>query len=96
MWARRCLLINYNEEDDVLEMRHYCINVQPTGLSKSVKKLVVHGKIPDLGNTDDISDFILNGAYGSDSEAEGAKDSKVTLPKLKGRLEKNVWLSPAL
>lgn len=66
--VKRCLLLNYNAERDVVEWRHYSIKVVPTGIAKAAKKLV-EKKIPNLGNLTDISDFVDN-PDASESEAE--------------------------
>lgn len=54
---RRCVLLNYNASSKQIDFRHYAIKAVPVGLSKAVKKLV-QSKIPNLGQFEDISDFI--------------------------------------
>ncbi len=70
--CRRVVLFNFNKEDGSVELRHYAIRATPVGISRSVKK-VLQSKIPDLGELQDISQFI-EGQCGmgglSDSEAE--------------------------
>lgn len=70
--CRRVVLFNFNKEDGTVEMRHYAIRATPVGISRSVKK-VLQSKIPDLGQLQDIAQFI-EGTAGlgglSDSEAE--------------------------
>jgi hypothetical protein len=57
--CRRVVIWSYNKETDTIEFRHYVITVVPHGASKSVKKLL--GKqIPNLGQYEDISDFIAS------------------------------------
>jgi ribosome biogenesis protein SSF1/2 len=76
------VLFNFNKADGTVEMRHYAIRATPVGISRSVKK-VLQSKIPDLGELNDISQFI-EGQCGlgalSDSEAED-DNSRVTLPE---------------
>ena len=52
------MLYNYNPQTNLVEMRHYSIQVVPVGLTKGVKKLVL-GKIPNLAKCEDIADFIM-------------------------------------
>eukprot|EP01035_Chromulina_nebulosa_P024289 gene24289-31593_t len=67
-------------EDDVVEMRHYAIRANPVGITKGIKKLV-QGKIANLGELQDISEYVESGGAGllSDSEAED-EESKIVLP----------------
>ncbi|KAK6036554.1 hypothetical protein COOONC_25941 [Cooperia oncophora] len=51
--VKRCLMVNYSEEDDTIDIRHYAIRTVASGLNKSVRKLVQAGKsttkdLPDL------------------------------------------------
>lgn len=73
---RRVVLCHYSREDDMMEFRHYSISVKMVGVSKSVKRLM-RSEIPNLSNYDDISEYIMKEAAGSDSEFE--EDSVVTL-----------------
>ncbi|KAJ3188859.1 hypothetical protein HDU85_004573 [Gaertneriomyces sp. JEL0708] len=76
--ARRVVLFNYNSATNEIEFRHYTITVKVTGVSKSVKTLI-QTDIPDLARYDDISDYILRGAFASESDVEDAGESTVTL-----------------
>ena len=79
--CRRVVLFHYHPEDGTVEMRHYAVRATPTGINKSIKKLL-EAKIPDLGRLDDVSEFVdgteLN-SIASDSEGED-DNSKVSLP----------------
>lgn len=78
--CRRVVLYHFTPETGLVEMRHYAIRANPVGISRNIKK-VIQSKIPDLGDLEDISEFV-DGALGgamSDSEAED-DSSKVTLP----------------
>eukprot|EP01134_Creolimax_fragrantissima_P004854 CFRG4854T1 len=80
--VKRCVLINYDEENNLYEFRHYRVSVQATGLSRSVKK-IIQSRIPNLGKLSDISEFVTSQVgYGaaSDSEFED-EDAEVTLPQ---------------
>ncbi|XP_005180404.1 protein Peter pan [Musca domestica] len=88
---RRCVLFSYNPETNLVEMRHYSIQVVPVGLNKGVKKLVM-GKIPNLAKCEDIAEFIMQDGNASESEAEDDENTQVVLPqtlKRKGNLENN-------
>lgn len=73
---RRIVLCHYNREEDMVEFRHYSITVKMVGVSKTVKR-ILKADIPNLSQYDDISEFIMREAAGSDSEVE--EDSVVTL-----------------
>lgn len=45
--CRRVVLFHFNSENGTVEMRHYAIRASPTGISKSIKK-ILQSKIPDL------------------------------------------------
>ncbi|KAI8827085.1 Brix domain-containing protein [Fimicolochytrium jonesii] len=76
--ARRVILFNLNKETNEVEFRHYTISVKVTGVSKSVKT-IIQTDVPDLGRYNDISDYILKGAFASESDVEDAGESTVTL-----------------
>lgn len=43
--------------EPLLQLRHYAITVQHTGVAKGVRKLM-KGKLPDLSRLEDIADFL--------------------------------------
>ncbi len=86
--CRRVVLFHYHKDTGMVEMRHYAVRANPVGISRNIKKLI-QSKIPNLGELDDISQFLdqsssstaaalFEGAV-SDSEAED-EGSRVTLP----------------
>ncbi|XP_046844252.1 suppressor of SWI4 1 homolog [Xenia sp. Carnegie-2017] len=84
---RRCVLINYDKENGMIDFRHYQIDISPIGMSKGVRKLL-QSKVPNMGKLSDVSEYIERaaGGYGSESEAEDPIDNHVTLPQdLPGR-----------
>eukprot|EP01025_Chloroclados_australasicus_P021105 TRINITY_DN2214_c0_g1_i1.p1 TRINITY_DN2214_c0_g1~~TRINITY_DN2214_c0_g1_i1.p1 ORF type:complete len:457 (-),score=66.00 TRINITY_DN2214_c0_g1_i1:306-1676(-) len=83
--CKRVVLFNYDKESEIVSLRHYGINVAPTGLSKGVKSLVQRKDIPDLSGFNDISEFIFKSGYGSESEGEEAEQAKITLAQTLGR-----------
>lgn len=54
---RRCVILNYDPETQLVEFRHYAIKAVPVGLSRSVKK-IVQSKVPNLSKYEDISEFL--------------------------------------
>ncbi|VDK73364.1 unnamed protein product [Litomosoides sigmodontis] len=76
---RRCVLINYNADEDTIQLRHYAIKAVPAGLSKSTKKLI-QSKIPDLSKYKNIEDYFLNPGQLSESEYE-FEQKEVKLPQ---------------
>ncbi|KAK6731110.1 hypothetical protein RB195_007527 [Necator americanus] len=80
--VRRCLMVNYWEEDDTIDIRHYAIRAVAAGINKSVRKLVTAGKsstkeLPDLSKYKDIADYLLNPGHLSDSEYEGEEQEVI-------------------
>ena len=49
--CRRVVLCDYNKETGEVDVRHYAIKAQPTGISRSLKKLMTNSTkmIPNLG-----------------------------------------------
>ncbi|KAI8335211.1 Brix domain-containing protein [Blakeslea trispora] len=82
--AKRVLLFNYNDETGMIDVRHYSIGVKATGVSKSIKR-VINTNLPNLGDFEDISDYVLREAIVSESDVEDGPDSTVTLPQDYGR-----------
>ncbi|CAN7993544.1 unnamed protein product, partial [Ixodes hexagonus] len=77
---RRCLLLNFNQEDSTIDFRHYTIKVAPCGINRAVKKLV-QSRVPDLSRLQDVSEFLEQpGASESEAELEGASN-QVLLPQ---------------
>ncbi|XP_068034966.1 suppressor of SWI4 1 homolog isoform X2 [Anomalospiza imberbis] len=66
---RRCLLISYDAEAQLLELRHYSVQVVPVGLSRGVRK-ILQEKFPNLARMDDISQLLTGDVVLSESEAE--------------------------
>ncbi|KAJ9104765.1 hypothetical protein QFC19_003906 [Naganishia cerealis] len=67
---RRVLLISYQSESNLISVRHYTISVRPHGVSRRVRKLLDAGATSssktsgarskvDLGNAEDIADYLL-------------------------------------
>ena len=81
---RRCILLNFNQETQLCEFRHYAIKVKPVGLSRAVRKLIAGKKIPDLGKYNDVTEMM--GKDNAFTESEGEADEveqnrQITLPQ---------------
>ncbi|XP_070581945.1 suppressor of SWI4 1 homolog [Ptychodera flava] len=78
---RRCVLFNFDPETNLIDFRHYSIKIVPVGMSRGVKKLI-QTKIPNMGRYHDVSEYLLNPGYLSESEAEqDGPHNEVTLPQ---------------
>ncbi|KAJ3425557.1 suppressor of swi4 1 [Anaeramoeba flamelloides] len=54
--CKRVVLFHYDLESDTIFMRHFIIKTRALGLSQRTEDLI-HKKVPDLGDLNDISDF---------------------------------------
>ncbi|KAM7079800.1 LOW QUALITY PROTEIN: uncharacterized protein J5F26_015968 [Ciconia maguari] len=66
---KRCLLVSYNAETQLLDFRHYSVKVVPVGVSKGLKKLLQE-KFPNMSRLEDISELLVKDINLSESEAE--------------------------
>ncbi|XP_035169899.1 uncharacterized protein LOC118159424, partial [Oxyura jamaicensis] len=66
---KRCLLVSYDAETQLLEFRHYSVKVVPVGMSKGLKKLLQE-KFPNMSRLEDISELLVKDINLSESEAE--------------------------
>ncbi|XP_074785892.1 suppressor of SWI4 1 homolog isoform X1 [Athene noctua] len=66
---KRCLLITYNAETQLLDFRHYSVKVVPVGVSKGLKRLLQE-KFPNMSRLEDISELLVKDINLSESEAE--------------------------
>ncbi|XP_038640509.1 suppressor of SWI4 1 homolog, partial [Scyliorhinus canicula] len=79
---KRCVLINYNRDTHMVDIRHYSIKVVPVGMSRGMKKLL-QAKFPNMSRFEDISELLMKGANLSESEAELDGDHNITeLPQV--------------
>ncbi|XP_053907743.1 suppressor of SWI4 1 homolog isoform X2 [Cuculus canorus] len=65
---KRCLLLSYDAETQLLSLRHY-VKVVPVGVSKGLKKLLQE-KFPNMSRLEDISELLVKDLNLSESEAE--------------------------
>ncbi|NXO80507.1 SSF1 protein, partial [Sitta europaea] len=54
---RRCLLISYDADSQLLEFRHYSVQVVPVGLSRGLRK-ILREKFPNLSRLEDVSQLL--------------------------------------
>ncbi|XP_035751574.1 suppressor of SWI4 1 homolog [Egretta garzetta] len=66
---KRCLLVSYDTETQLLDFRHYSVKVVPVGMSKGLKKLLQE-KFPNMSRLEDISELLVKDINLSESEAE--------------------------
>lgn len=84
--CRRVVLFNYNSETDTISFRHYLITATPTGINRTIRRLITGRAIsvsnPSvLRNAKDVSDLILGNPALSDSEISEGEEYKVALPQ---------------
>jgi len=80
--SKRVVLFDVNPETKKIEMRHFLINLVPSGVSKGVKKLFQHkvtNEIPSLSKYEDISEYIRRETGMTESDAEDEPVSKVKM-----------------
>jgi len=65
LMLQRVLLLSYDKTSKRIHLRHFSISAQPSGVSKSVKALVSQRAVPDMGNVQDVSEFLSKSGYGS-------------------------------
>lgn len=86
---QRVVLLSFDKETNCISFRHYSIMAQPCGVTKSVKALVGRRQLPDLGNLQDVSDYLIKSGYGSVSP------SHFPIPLVNNNLAYRIlWLSP--
>ena len=71
--VKRCVMLNYNQDTGLIDLRHYAIKIKPVGLSKPVKKLVASKRIPNLSKLKSF-DEIMDVEHGFTSESDGELD----------------------
>ena len=59
------LLLSYDKAAKRIQLRHYSISAQPSGVSKGVKALVGQRAVPNMANVQDVSEFLSKSGYGS-------------------------------
>ncbi|KAJ8573036.1 hypothetical protein K7X08_009547 [Anisodus acutangulus] len=68
--CQRIVLLNYDKETKLIDLRHYSIRLQPVGVSRRIRKFVQNHQVPDLRSLQDVSDFVTKAGYGSESDAD--------------------------
>ena len=84
--CRRVVLFNYDSEKDTISFRHYLITATPTGINRTIRRLITGREISVsnptvLRNAKDVSDLILGNPALSDSEISEGEEYKVALPQ---------------
>ena len=73
---KRCVLMNYDSSNGTIDFRHYAIRLKPIGITKTVKKLLVSKKVPNLGRFNDFTQVLDRD--GMLTESEGEEDAVPT------------------
>ena len=83
-----------NAKPYVLSLRHYAITTKPSGLSKGIRRIdkaertlkerAAKKRLPNLGNLEDVADYILDpsaagGGFSSGSESEVETDAEIEM-----------------
>ncbi|KAK4379122.1 hypothetical protein RND71_000984 [Anisodus tanguticus] len=68
--CQRIVLLNYDRETKLIDLRHYSIRLQPVGVSRRIRKFVQNHQVPDLRSLQDVSDLVPKAGYGSESDAD--------------------------
>jgi ribosome biogenesis protein SSF1/2 len=71
--CQRAVLVDYDAKTKRFQFRHYSINAAPVGANKKLKKLLQSRNAPDLGDTQDVSEF-FDKRVGDASDSEGSDD----------------------
>jgi len=77
--CQRVLLFHLDKQTKHISMRHFLITARPTGVNRSLRKLVQRKGNIDLGRMQDISQILggTRGAgYGTDGDETGASESE--------------------
>ncbi|XP_060589278.1 suppressor of SWI4 1 homolog [Ruditapes philippinarum] len=79
--VRRCVLVSFDTDTNLIDFRHYNIKVVPVGMTRGVKK-IMQAKIPNLAKYGDISEYMNRAGYSSESEVElDGPMNEVVLPQ---------------
>ena len=82
--CRRVVLVQHEPgegakgEGGRMLFRHFSISAAPSGVSKSVKAILKRN-LPDIGHLQDVSEFVAQAGYGSESEGEEGQERQVKL-----------------
>ncbi|XP_035427601.1 suppressor of SWI4 1 homolog isoform X1 [Cygnus atratus] len=87
---KRCLLVSYDAETQLLDFRHYSVKVVPVGVSKGLKKLLQE-KFPNMSRLEDISELLVKCVRGQKgSEAPSSRPQRSFFPPPPGQRHKPV------
>jgi ribosome biogenesis protein SSF1/2 len=77
---KRVVLVNYEAERDLVEVRHYYIRQNHTDMNNKIKKMVNNKKLPNLGDCKDLSQYFTgNVGYVSESDIDMLPNSKINV-----------------
>ena len=76
------VLVDYDRDSATFRLRHFAVAAKQAGVNRRLRRLLTSREVPDLGECEDVADFISRGGAtdASDSEAEEGA-GRVTLPQ---------------
>ncbi|KDD76251.1 Brix domain-containing protein [Helicosporidium sp. ATCC 50920] len=74
----------------VVRVRQFSVALLPSGVSSSIKSLVMRKGVPNLEGVRDVADWVRQAGYGSESEGEEAAASRVQHQKQISRRQGSV------
>ena len=85
--CQRVVMVHYSREENSIQFRHYSINQQPAGVSKSVRD-ILRRELPELGHLQDISQY-LQGEAEAMAGGRGDGDGRSSGSESEGEDEDN-------
>lgn len=88
---KRMVLVNYDAEKDLVELRHYYIKQNLTDMNNKLKKMINNKKLPNLSDCKDLSQYFAGEVgYVSESDIDHLPNSKINLEEegLNGKAQK--------
>ena len=78
--CKRVVLFHYDNENELVLLRHYLVVVRNGTVTKELEELLWKGKIPDLHELDDISEYLAtNTAQELNDQQEGSAENESLL-----------------
>ena len=85
--CRRVVLLHYDQDQDVIHLRHYCIRLGNHG-TNNILTSILKTRLPNVSTATDISDIILGrseteGHASDDDQSSTETTNPLTAPKIK-------------
>lgn len=76
--VKRMVLINWDSEKDIIEIRHYFIKQSLTDMNNKIKKMINNKRLPNLSEIKDLSQYFAGDVgYVSESDIDNLPNSKM-------------------